>query len=150
MRILDGAIAALKTSQIDDMDFSSRYAALLDKHVTNFRKNFTTPISGDGTQGNSATGSARSSTGSKDILGEDYLPRPQTPSGAILGDGPGFDIFNTADLNIDEDWFVRPFDPTIAPFSTTGDHMSLGFELDSLDFLWNIGEAETAHSTGMH
>jgi hypothetical protein len=40
-----------------------------------------------------------------------------------------------------EDWWARPFDPNIAPFSThgnAGEGVSLGLELDSLDFLWNL------------
>jgi hypothetical protein len=143
LSILDEAISALRASPIDDMDFSSRYAVLLEKHVSNFRANFTIPISGDQIQGSSRTGSGRSSVALKDALNEGSSLLPQTPS-ALLGEGPSFDVFNTSNLGIEDDWFVRPFDPSIAPFSTTGDHMSLGFELDSLDFLWNIGDAETA------
>lgn len=41
-----------------------------------------------------------------------------------------------------EDWWARPFDPNIAPFSSNsgghGEGVSLGLELDSLDFLWNL------------
>jgi hypothetical protein len=37
-----------------------------------------------------------------------------------------------------DDWLAQPFDPSIAPFGMGTYQSASGFEMDSLDFLWNM------------
>lgn len=41
LEVLDQYIIALRSSPIDDMDFSFQYATLISEHVAEFRKAFT-------------------------------------------------------------------------------------------------------------
>lgn len=133
---LDRCIVALRSSGTDDMDFSLRYATLLEKHVARFRDNFVLP--GGSTMNNAGTASVTA-----------YQPTPsvnQRQPDDSLGLTDTGNINWTQYTGLDqissEDWWARPFDPNIAPFSSNsgghGEGVSLGLELDSLDFLWNL------------
>ena len=141
LSILDDSIAALRSSAVDDMDFSPRYATLMEKHVARFRANYTAPHSPNRSEGIyqiNLSGPAQNLQ-SKDPS-EQHVQ--QDPHAALNGEdvyGQDFDMLDTYQLNGgDNDWAARPFDPNVAPFGAAGDHLSLGFELDSLDFLWNL------------
>ncbi|KAL2861635.1 hypothetical protein BJX68DRAFT_260447 [Aspergillus pseudodeflectus] len=139
--ILDRCILALRSSGTDDMDFSLRYATLLEKHVARFRANFILPH--QPAPFNTGTGALPTSNISQRHDDPLSIP-PATPythpnSTSMLWPQqqyPSLDQMPAA-----EDWWARPFDPNIAPFSThgnAGEGVSLGLELDSLDFLWNL------------
>lgn len=143
LETLDRCIVALRSSGTDDMDFSLRYATLLEKHVSRFRANFVLP----------GTGSAVANSGTTSFTA--YQPTPfsvnQTQQDDSLGLSNSADVAGSInwtqqyaglDQISGEDWWARPFDPNIAPFSSNsgghGEGVSLGLELDSLDFLWNL------------
>lgn len=133
LHALDQCTARLKSSPPDDMDFALRYAALVEKHTAHFRANLT---------------SARSQ-----ILGD--VPRTSlqgssTDSGhhvALDSSGPTrpsdhpvnyLDSVNFG-LGVEDDsWISLPFDSGIAPFNSACDQLSLGLDIDSLNFLWSL------------
>lgn len=130
---LDRCIAALRSSGTDDMDFSLRYAALIEKHVARFRAHFILPHSP-----------------STSDLGDTHMsatrfplsPRPHLPHQVIResdnNGADGHDNITDVPMAPGDDWLARPFDPSIAPFASDGDGISLGIGLDSLDFLWSL------------
>lgn len=141
LTILDDSITALRSSAIDDMDFSPRYATLMEKHVARFRANYTAPHSPSRSEGGHQTSVliGTQNTSRKD-LGEELMQ--QDRAGGFGGEtvyGEDFDMLDSYQFPVgDNDWATRPFDPNVAPFGAAGDHLSLGFELDTLDFLWNL------------
>jgi hypothetical protein len=119
------------------MDFSLRYATLLEKHVARFRANFVLPGGSMNNAGTTAFVTAYQPTPSVN-------QRQQDDSLGLSSDAGGINWTQYAGLDqiSSEDWWARPFDPNIAPFSSNsgghGEGVSLGLELDSLDFLWNL------------
>lgn len=136
--VLDDCIMALRSSPIDDMDFSSRFASLIEKRVANFRASFLVPRDtandNHGQGGHAATDDLLSPWAASRGLGA--FTTPLSDAGIGTGD------FKTSPEAAD--WWARPFDPSIAPFSSSGNHISSGLELDSLDFLWNLPMEDTA------
>ncbi|PVH79827.1 hypothetical protein DL98DRAFT_419691, partial [Cadophora sp. DSE1049] len=90
---------ALRATPVDDMDLASRYATLIERHVTRFRHNFTSSRQPD---------------------------FPQSFSSGLPA------------IGID----AQAFDPSLAPFFTNGNQILVGFDADSLGFLWNIPDWE--------
>ncbi|KAH9217564.1 C6 transcription factor [Leptodontidium sp. 2 PMI_412] len=132
LKILDESDAALRATPIDDMDLASRYATLIERHVTRFRHNFTISRQPDFPQGFS-TGVPGFSGGGDSSCIEDSSAQAQ------FGVSQSFDTQMFAGF---EDWSTQPFDPSLAPFSTNGNQISVGFDAGSLDFLWNIPDWE--------
>ncbi|KAL3487259.1 hypothetical protein BJX62DRAFT_246147 [Aspergillus germanicus] len=143
--ILDKCIIALRSSGTDDMDFSLRYATLLEKHVARFRANFILPH--QPALFNTSTGAGTLPTPSLSQRYDDHDPlsippaTPYTHPNSMLWPQQQQQYPPLDQMPAAEDWWARPFDPNIAPFSThgnAGEGVSLGLELDSLDFLWNL------------
>lgn len=139
---LDRCISAMRASGTDDMDFSLRYATLLERHVARFRENFFSPSRHDlaqaPTSGATATPAGLVCNNSASThQSHTYLNTSDLSFGANLG---GTDDHQMGDFGIssDDDWWARPFDPNIAPFRSNGEGLSLRLEPDSLDFLWNM------------
>lgn len=145
LSILDQSTAALRANPVDDMDLASRYATLIERHVTRFRHNFTVPYQPEhhlrppeDSSGAPRTEPHRSplSSSAGTLAPIDIgLSFPVNPADQGEQSCDIYGIFNPSVL---DDWMAQPFDPSIAPFGTSGYQMSLGFEIDSLDFLWNI------------
>jgi hypothetical protein len=136
--ILESCISALNSAaSTDEFDFSSRFAALVEARMVAFRATFIRPhedtlmrlqtVRGDPLEGvpGVATTPPNSAGGFQGISVSEAEPdgRPG-PAGMVVDDT--------------SDWWTRPFDPSLAPFSAWGDHISSNLEIDSLDFLWNI------------
>lgn len=141
LSILDDSIAALRSSAIDDMDFSPRYATLMEKHVARFRASYTVPHSPDRSDGDPQVPvpAATQNPQDKDRSNEQSLQEPLVGLNEETGYGDDFAMLDAYQFPVnDNDWATRPFDPNVAPFGAAGDHLSLGFELDTLDFLWNL------------
>ncbi|KAI1623932.1 C6 transcription factor [Exophiala viscosa] len=136
LEILEACISALNSTAVkDEFDFSSHFAALIETRIAVFKTTFVRP---------------------PDV--ESRMTRLQTIRGDPLEGVPGVatTLQNSAgihesgvtapvnthpsDLIFDDisDWWTRPFDPSLAPFSAWDDHISSNLEIDSLDFLWNI------------
>ncbi|KAK5047698.1 hypothetical protein LTR84_006363 [Exophiala bonariae] len=141
LSILDDSIAALRSSAIDDMDFSPRYATLMEKHVARFRASYTVPHSPNRSDGapQVPVPVTVQDPQEKDRADEQTLQEPLVGLNEEDGYGEDFAMLDAYQFPINEnDWATRPFDPNVAPFGAAGDHLSLGFELDTLDFLWNL------------
>lgn len=140
LSVLERGIKVLKSSPVDDMDFAARYASLIEKNVAHFMANFkaSRPSRHHSPRGDVAV-SHLSSSGRPDSLrgpmaGASYISSmpPMDATGLDLdGTMEEPDFFST-------EWWSQPFDPAIAPFGTNEDHLSMGFDLSSLDFLWHL------------
>ncbi|KAK4943269.1 hypothetical protein LTR10_017112 [Elasticomyces elasticus] len=135
LEIFEACISALESTSIkDEFDFSSRFAALIKARIGVFKTTFVRPADVESRmmklqtiRGNPLEGvpgvaiSPQSSAGLQPGVIAPVDPRP-------------------SDLVFDDigDWWTRPFDPSLAPFSAWDDHISSNLEIDSLDFLWNI------------
>ncbi|KAI9162733.1 Zn2-Cys6 binuclear cluster domain protein [Paramyrothecium foliicola] len=142
LQTLDKCIDALRRSGTDDMDFSVRYAALLEKHVAKFRRNFTLPqMPTHVTRCVNEQQNPRNAETFQSLLSNSQAEfTPFSVVGVSTRDDlEHFNAFETPQ-SLPNEWWMRPFDPNIAPFSTQGENISLGLELDSLDFLWNLPE----------
>jgi hypothetical protein len=127
--ILDNAIQAMRGSTLDDMHLASRYATLLDLHVSRLRESFVvssrpprlTP------RGQSVDRSATS--------GMDFLNNHNAG-----GSGIATLAEDVSGLMPDDDWLALPFDPSMAPFTMDAQQSFQGFDDGTLnlDFLWNM------------
>jgi hypothetical protein len=133
--VLDDCIMALRSSPIDDMDFSSRFASLIEKRVANFRASLTVMRNDNHIEGSQNCDGGP--TTHDDILSPWQASRYLGAVAPQMGDHATTENFNKTSPEA-ADWWARPFDRSIAPFSSSGSHMSSGLELDSLDFLWNL------------
>jgi hypothetical protein len=127
--ILDNAIQAMRGSTLDDMHLASRYATLLDLHVSRLRESFVvssrpprlTP------RGQSVDRSATS--------GMDFLNNHNAGGSGIAALAE-----DVSGLMPDDDWLALPFDPSMAPFTMDAQQSFQGFDDGTLnlDFLWNM------------
>ena len=125
LKILDQCLAALRSSSIDDMEISSRFASLIGKHISAFRASiapshdiFKDPVS---------------------LLDSGPSIGIQTPNTSNIATEPDCNSLEMALSNavsVGSDWLSQSFDPSVAPFSANNYISSL--EVDSLDFLWNL------------
>ena len=141
---LDRCIEALVVGRSQDVHLSARYADLLARHVSVFRRNLQAKRAAPGSKaqpvstGGGCTGSneqrehgrTTKADGAACIEASGTTPadaslRPPAPGSA--GDGLGTDVSN---------WLAQPFDPQVAPFSLEADPSAFGLAMDSLDFLW--------------
>ncbi|KAK7224673.1 hypothetical protein V2G26_012676 [Clonostachys chloroleuca] len=122
---LDQCTQMLKSSPPDDTDFAMRYATLIEKYTANIRDRLVphSAASGSMLHAPATDGFQSQQTG---------LPLPiQNLSTEAYNDSEIGDSVNS--------WISFPFDSSIAPFNQEQDtQLSLGLDLDSLDFLWNL------------
>ena len=134
--ILDQCIQALRSSTLDDIHLSSRFGMLIDRHVKRFRRNFRAQSrlsTGLNVPEKSFQWNEPSSDGAP-------LSRPGGQNDMLVGqfnDIYGMPTQVDGGIPID-DWLAQPFDPSIAPFGMGTYQSASGFEMDSLDFLWNM------------
>lgn len=121
LRVLDESNAALRTNPVDDMDLAARYATLLERHTTRFRRNFM---------------SARQPEYAFNYGGGMAVSDPSSLTADMNVDYNLTELYEQSLLNTNG-WSIQPFDPSLAPFSVDGYQMFLGFDNNSLDFLWN-------------
>ncbi|GAB1207604.1 hypothetical protein APSETT445_006328 [Aspergillus pseudonomiae] len=132
LHTLDQCISALRSSGTDDMDFSLRYATLIEKHVDRFRANFISDhvmtMHPDHRRYNAQT--------------PESLTQAQPREQPLMHDAPSsYSAQQSTDALVMPEmnsWWAQPFDPNIAPFNFNGEGVSIGLELDSLDFLLNL------------
>ena len=132
--VLDQCIRALRYGTHDDMHLSSKYGTLLARHVRRFRRNFrvkssvTHPVTPNGHQ--SQPSSAFKPLQSVSNTASRHPLSTANPSASY----ESIDI----DAGMD-DWLEQPFDPSFAPFTMDINQPATGLEMNSLDFLWNLG-----------
>ncbi|TDZ38723.1 hypothetical protein CTRI78_v010775 [Colletotrichum trifolii] len=113
LHTLDRCTTTFKAYPPDDMDFAMRYADLIDKHALNLKNSFV-----------SSSGQPRgTSGGSKDTI-----------SSLAISTGP------VSDMEQPGFWRNFQFDSSLAPFGDSVDQLSQGFDIDSLNFLWNLSD----------
>lgn len=143
--LLDECICALQNKQrIDEMHLGNRYGTLLARHVKRFRNSFVGPFRPNSMpgaiyeqrlKGTSLRGEEDSETGTihagSSILLDSRIQPPDTG---------GFNSHSNFEESIGftDNWLAQPFDPSIAPFGSSGPQFQSGFEIGSLDFLWNL------------
>ncbi|CAH0052318.1 unnamed protein product [Clonostachys solani] len=122
---LEQCTQMLKSSPPDDTDFAMRYATLIEKHTANIRDRLVPDSASSGS-----------------ILRVPDTDRFQSQHTGLhlpiqnLSTGPYSDSEIGDSVN---SWISFPFDSSIAPFNQEQDtQLSLGLDLDSLDFLWNL------------
>lgn len=149
--VLDHCIQALRSSTLDDIHLSSRYGMLIERHVARFRRNFRVqPKSASGVVARSQISLAPSSTtqfnnynnnDNNNTSSSSIAPKPAQANTLYDSNNPS-NMYSTQrpmdDLVLDDDWLTQPFDPMLAPFGLGADQTASGFEMDSLDFLWNL------------
>ncbi|KAL2817729.1 hypothetical protein BDW59DRAFT_175365 [Aspergillus cavernicola] len=128
LRLLDAAIAALLSNQLDDIHLVSRYAALLETHVSRLRQTFA---------------SSGRVEGQNDRLNQTETHNVDAPEHLLQTEGSTWDpsMMNWSDQFDLGDWLSLPLDPLMAPFgSWEGGPADLGLDADclDLDFIWNL------------
>ncbi|CAI0652752.1 unnamed protein product [Colletotrichum noveboracense] len=110
----------------DDMDFAMRYADLIERHASSLRgtlSSMSQPLREGRRPSQALTDGHMSSLYSGPDLTTSHSETATTE--AALLDQSGF-------------WRTWQFDSSIAPFGDTADQLSHGFDVDSLNFLWNL------------
>ncbi|KAI2726285.1 transcriptional regulator family: Fungal Specific TF [Penicillium roqueforti] len=133
IEILEKSIKALKSNALDDVHLSTRYAALLDMHVSRLRRNLL--ASSKVAKGRDAPRSSPMGPPPWPETGDRSNPI-NTP--VLQGPPPdmGF-IPSLNDIGADN-WLSLPFDPSMAPFDMTHGCQFPMYEGGALDFIWNL------------
>ncbi|KAB8265414.1 hypothetical protein BDV32DRAFT_158933 [Aspergillus pseudonomiae] len=127
LHLLEQTITTLQLSPLDDMQLISRYAALLQIHVSRLRQTFMT--------------SAQERDKDVQLEGQEHINSLSSPGQTELVQGSNDPMLGHLDESGD-DWLWLPIDPLMAPFGTWDDSGQLDYGLDSahldLDFIWNL------------
>lgn len=133
--ILERSIQALRSSTLDDIHLASRYASLLEVHVSRLRRSFM--ASSKHSRPSQGAPTRPSSTGAplRTHANDDSIAATMGSLSAEHGVLPaGFD-----GVLPDDDWLSLPFDPSMAPFGTgSGTPAFPDFDESALDFVWNL------------
>lgn len=122
---LDRCTATFKRLPPDDVDFALRYAQLIEKHTSYLRRNLAPGSTGPGAGGR------------QDQNTPSYWSDLAASFSALPNDKAGDDDMG---LDLNGTCCLLPFDQSMAPFGDSADQLSRGFEINSLDFLWNLPE----------
>ncbi|RJE19227.1 C6 transcription factor [Aspergillus sclerotialis] len=112
LRLLDQAIDALKSGQLEDVHLVSAYASLLETHVSRLRQTFISCDQAEEETDQSAQ-DAQWDSSMRDWCNHIHHP----------------------------DWLSLPLDPLMAPFGSWNNvpmDLGLGWESSDLDFIWNL------------
>ncbi|KAJ5925453.1 hypothetical protein N7454_008092 [Penicillium verhagenii] len=133
LEVLEKSISALKSNALDDVHLSTRYATLLEMHVSRLRHN----LLASSKAVKNARGAARPSSmgppawpDASDRANQVNTPVPQDLS-SDLGFMPSLN-------DMTDDWLSLPFDPSMAPFGMTNGSQFPMCEGGALDFIWNL------------
>lgn len=126
LHTLDRCTATFKRFAPDDMDFALRYAQLVEKYTSYLRGTLVPANAGAQAGG---LGQDQNSPSYWSDLAASLSGMPDQREG---GGDMGMDWNRACNL--------LPFDLSMAPFGDSADQLSRGFEVNSLDFLWNLQE----------
>ena len=133
--VLERSIQALRSSTLDDIHLASRYASLLDVHVSRLRRSFM--ASSKHSRPSNGAPTRPPSTGAPHRTQAIENPIP-TGIGALGPENGALPIGFDGVLP-DDDWLSLPFDPSMAPFGTGSGTPALpDFDESALDFVWNL------------
>jgi hypothetical protein len=133
--VLERTIQALRSNALDDIHLSTRYATLLETHVSRLRRNLVASCKSLKRRRGSTTHSMvppsyASATSDENAPLIMNAPVPQNMS----------DMGFTPSLNdiAADDWLSLPFDPSMAPFSISSGGQFPAYEGGALNFIWNL------------
>ncbi|PWY78263.1 C6 transcription factor [Aspergillus heteromorphus CBS 117.55] len=131
--VLDRSVQALKSNALDDIHLSSRYAALLEMHVSRLRRNlFASSRTGRHSHRPPVQSAMAPSQGMDDGTPINQMVTPVSQNMADVGFIPSFN-----DIAAD-DWLSLPFDPSMAPFGISTGGQFPAYEGGALNFIWNL------------
>lgn len=133
--VLEKCIQSLRSNALDDIHLSTRYATLLDMHVSRLRRNLLASSKnvrnsrGQGTTPSMPPPHPAVDTGQTTPA---YPAMQQDPSMSDIGFIPSLN-----DMAAD-DWLSLPFDPSMAPFGISSGGQFPAYEGGNLNFIWNL------------
>lgn len=130
LNILDNSIRALRLNTLDDIHLASRYATLLEVHVSRLRRHF---AASSKTTGTSCENTRTSSLGPQ----QQIIMREEASNISIEQEALDTNFVPSLTDMPPDDWLFLPFDPSMAPFGSAGGQF-LGIEGGALDFIWNL------------
>ncbi|PSN73394.1 hypothetical protein BS50DRAFT_616779 [Corynespora cassiicola Philippines] len=137
---LDDAIISLRSCAVDDMDFSSRYATLIEKQLFKLRVCIV-PERSSRTSTSNGEQPPTTAEGNPNVQQDLDLSLMENMSWPENTDSPNQNPADPSHIGMsDMSWWSQPFDPSLAPFTGNYPHYTLGFEIDSLDFLLNLSQ----------
>lgn len=136
LEVLEKSIDALKSDALDDVHLSTRYATLLDMHVSRLRRNL---LASSKAVKNSRGTTRRSSMAPPPPPWPDNGDRSNQTSNPVSQDlTPELGFMPSLNDMASDEWLSLPFDPSMAPFGmSTGAQFPM-YEVGSLDFIWNL------------
>ncbi|EED23102.1 C6 transcription factor, putative [Talaromyces stipitatus ATCC 10500] len=146
--VLEKSIQALRSNILDDVHLASRYAILLEVHLSRLRRNLVASSSSTTMNKIINPGSRGSMIMQPSFTTTRNITRPSSTQPFLRGGEAAItDPNNNRNENTaaapsadDNEWlFSLPFDPSMAPFGPSGGQLS-GFDGGTLDFLWNLPE----------
>ncbi|KAL6232242.1 hypothetical protein BDW75DRAFT_24616 [Aspergillus navahoensis] len=132
LEIIERCIQALKSNALDDIHLSTRYAALLETHVSRLRRNLFASKATRSTRGYTARSPLAPL---QDTDAEDSTPTIGVPAGQTIPELGSVPTFNNLAA---DDWLSLPFDPSMAPFGMSGGGQFPAYEGGALNFIWNL------------
>ncbi|RJE19109.1 hypothetical protein PHISCL_08561 [Aspergillus sclerotialis] len=137
LEILEKCIQSLRSNALDDIHLSTRYATLLDMHVSRLRRNL---LASSKTMKNSRGTTTRSSMAPQSWA--DQGTSNNTPVYPAMQQ----DATSVSDMNFvpslndiaADDWLSLPFDPSMAPFGISSGGQFPAYEGGNLNFIWNL------------
>lgn len=142
IEVLERSICALKSDALDDVHLSTRYAALLDMHVSRLRRNLL--ASSKAMKNNNNNNNANNSRAATRLSSMGPPPWPESADRSNTINTPvsqdlTSDLGYMPSLNdMADDWLSLPFDPSMAPFGMSSNSQFPMYEGSGLDFIWNL------------
>lgn len=143
--ILEKCIQSLRSNALDDIHLSTRYATLLDTHVTRLRRNLLSSSKTMKNQQRPPGATTRSSMAP---------PQPWLDQGGGGGSSgtnntpayPAQDSTSISEMSFvpslndmaADDWLSLPFDPSMAPFGISSGGQFPAYEGGNMNFIWNL------------
>ncbi|CAI7666067.1 unnamed protein product [Penicillium pancosmium] len=135
LEVLERSISALKSNALDDVHLSTRYATLLELHVSRLRRNL---LASSKNPKNSRGATRRSSMGPP-LWPENGGDRTNHLGTPVSQEMTSSDLGFIPSINeMADDWLSLPFDPSMAPFGMSNGGQFPMCEGGALDFIWNL------------
>ncbi|EBA27314.1 C6 transcription factor, putative [Aspergillus fumigatus Af293] len=134
--VLERTIQALRSNALDDIHLSTRYATLLETHVSRLRRHLVASCKSLKRRRESTTRHSMVPPSYASATSDEHAPLITNPPVPQNMSDMGF----TPSLNdiAADDWLSLPFDPSMAPFSISSGGQFPAYEGGGLNFLWNL------------
>ncbi|PYI14245.1 putative C6 transcription factor [Aspergillus japonicus CBS 114.51] len=131
--ILERCVQVLKSNALDDIHLSTRYAELLEMHVSRLRRNLL--ASSKSAKNSHGTTTRNSMVPQQSTESDNPAPMAETPVSQSLADVSLFPQLNDI---AGDDWLSLPFDPSMAPFGINSCGQFPAYGGGALNFIWNL------------